>query len=136
MVQLIYGAKGSGKTKRLLDMVNKELQETKGDVVFIDDDKRYMYDVKHEVRFVDVTEYGIDSADKLYGFISGMLAQNFDIAAIYLDAFLHIIKKKPEEIECIIKDLEKIAKMNDCKLVLNISGNPDEVPEFLKGYII
>ena len=136
MVQLIYGAKGSGKTKRLLDMVNQELAETKGDVVFIDDDKRYMYDVKHEVRFVDVTEYGIDSEDKLYGFISGMLAQNFDIAAIYLDAFLHIIKKKPEEIENTVKDLEKIAKMNDCKLVLNVSGDPDKIPEFLKPYII
>jgi len=136
MIRIIFGHKGSGKTKRLLDYTNDAQKEARGNIVFIDDDKRYMYDVKHEVRFVDVTEYGIDSEDKLYGFISGMLAQNFDIAAIYLDAFLHIIKKKPEEIENTVKDLEKIAKMNDCKLVLNVSGDPDKIPEFLKPYII
>ncbi len=55
MVQLIYGTKGSGKTKRLIDMVNSEVDHTNGDVIFIDDNKRYMYDVKHEVRFVDVS---------------------------------------------------------------------------------
>lgn len=46
MVQLIYGTKGSGKTKRLIDMANAEMAETKGNIVFMDDDKRYMYDVK------------------------------------------------------------------------------------------
>ena len=56
MVQLIYGTKGSGKTKRLLEMVNKEAETAQGDVIFIDDDKRYMYDVRHQVRFVDVSE--------------------------------------------------------------------------------
>ena len=97
MVQLIYGTKGSGKTKRLLEMVNKEAETAQGDVIFIDDDKRYMYDVRHQVRFVDVSEYSVDSEEKLYGFICGMLAQNFDISAIYLDAFIHIVKKQPEE---------------------------------------
>ena len=99
MVQLIYGTKGSGKTKRLLEMVNKEAETAQGDVIFIDDDKRYMYDVRHQVRFVDVSEYSVDSEEKLYGFICGMLAQNFDISAIYLDAFIHIVKKQPEEME-------------------------------------
>ena len=61
MIQLIYAKKGSGKTKRLIDLANAELNSTKGDVVFIDDDKRYMYDVAHQARFVDVKDFGIDS---------------------------------------------------------------------------
>lgn len=135
-INLIYGKKGSGKTKRLLDMVNAEIENSKGDVVFIDDDKRYMYDVKHTVRFVDVTEYKIDSPEKLYGFISGMMAQNFDITAIYLDAFLHIIKKSPSELSDFMRDLEILSEAHKCKLVFNVSADPAEAPEFLKPFIV
>ena len=78
---------------------NEEVSSAAGTVVFIDDDNRYMYDVKHEIRFVNVKEYAIDNADKLYGFICGMCAQNFDITAIYFDAFLHMIKAKVEDLE-------------------------------------
>ena len=136
MVQLIYGTKGSGKTKRLLEMVNKEAETAQGDVIFIDDDKRYMYDVRHQVRFVDVSEYSVDSEEKLYGFICGMLAQNFDISAIYLDAFIHIVKKQPEEIEFFFKTLIQLAEKNNVKLVLNVSADPAVMPEYLKAFVI
>lgn len=136
MVQLIYGTKGSGKTKRLIGMVNSEVENAHGDVVFIDDDKRYMYDVKHEVRFVDVSEYAVDNEDKLYGFICGMLAQNFDISAIYFDAFLHIINKKPEELEEFIHRLAGLAEKNGFKAVLNVSADPAQIPDFMKEYVI
>lgn len=136
MVQLIYGTKGSGKTKRLLEMVNKEAETAQGDVIFIDDDKRYMYDVRHQVRFVDVSEYSVDSEEKLYGFICGMLAQNFDISAIYLDAFIHIVKKQPEEMEIFFKTLIQLAEKNNVKLVLNVSADPAVMPEYLKAYVI
>lgn len=136
MVQLICGVKGSGKTKRLIDMANGEVATAHGDVVFIDDDKRYIYDVKHEVRFVDVKEYGIDSEDKLYGFLSGMMAQNFDISAFYIDAFLHIIQKQPQELECFFKKLMALMEQNNIKAVINISAAPDAVPAFMQEHII
>ena len=136
MVQLIYGPKGSGKTKRIIDMANAETETSKGDVVFIDDDKRYIYDVKRPARFVDVREYDVDSEEKLYGFIAGMLAQNFDITAVYLDAFLHIIGKKPSEIENLITGLTKLAAINNVKLVINVSGKIEEMPAFLKDLVI
>ena len=136
MVQLIYGPKGSGKTKRLIDMVNAEIEATTGDVVFIDDDKRYMYDVKRQIRFVDVTEYDVNSAERLYGFICGILSQNFDITAIYIDAFMHMIRKDAEETEDLFNNLKGIADKHNIKLVINVSAKTDVVPEFLKDYII
>lgn len=136
MIELIYATKGSGKTKRLIDLANTELASTKGDVVFIDDDKRYMYDVKHQIRFVDVMDYEIDSCDALYGLLCGMVAQNFDIEAIYIDAFLKIIHKKPEELEEYIAKIERLTEKNHFKAVIIISADPDQAPEFLKKYII
>ena len=57
MIQVIAGKKGSGKTKRIIDMANQATQESKHDIVFIDDDNRYMFDLRHEVRFINASEY-------------------------------------------------------------------------------
>ena len=45
MIQIISGTKGSGKSKQLIDIANEALAKESGFVVFIDDDKRYMYDL-------------------------------------------------------------------------------------------
>ena len=42
MIQIIFGKRGSGKTKRIIDMANASVGEQKGSVLFIDDDSRYM----------------------------------------------------------------------------------------------
>lgn len=136
MIELIYATKGSGKTKKLIDLANAELATTKGDIVFIDDDKRYMYDVKHQIRFVDVTDYGIDTCDGLYGLLCGMVAQNFDIEAVYIDAFLKIIGKTPEEIGEYLDRIEKLTEKNEFKVVLSVSADPAQAPDHLREYII
>ena len=42
MVQLIMGLKGSGKTKRLVEMVATAVREESGSVVCIEKDKKLM----------------------------------------------------------------------------------------------
>ena len=136
MIQLIYAMKGSGKAKRLIDMTNEEVNNATGDVVFIDDDKRYMYDVKYRVRFCDVSEYGIRGEDEFYGFLCGMVSQNFDIQAIYIDAFLKIIEKDAKDTENLIGKIKKLTDDNNIKAVIIVSGDPEEAPEHLKEYMI
>ncbi len=132
MIELIIGKMGSGKTKRIIEMVNKYAVESKGDIVFIDDDKRYMYDIKHEVRFISADDYDIGSKEKFLGFIYGILATNFDVSAIYIDGFLKIIGDEAQNIEEYIKKLASIFEGNETRLVINISTeNP---PEFMKPY--
>ena len=59
MIRVILGDKGSGKTKRLIDMTNDALKTEHGNIIFIDDDKRYMYDLRHEIRFVDASGHAL-----------------------------------------------------------------------------
>ena len=136
MIQLIYAKKGSGKTKRLIDLANAELNSTKGDVVFIDDDKRYMYDVAHQARFVDVKDYGIESGDALYGMLCGMVSQNYDIEAVYIDAFLKIVKMDVAEIKELMDKIDALSEKNDFKAVIIIRDDPEKAPDFLKERII
>lgn len=136
MIQLILGLKGSGKTKRLLKLVNDEVEQTKGQVVFIDDDKRYMYDVKHQVRFVDVKDYALKGTDQLYGLICGMLAQNFDISEIFIDAFLKISNCELAEAELLLKKLETLAEKSNVKMVISVSADEKDASDYIKQFII
>ncbi len=133
MLKIIYGKKGSGKSKILVDMANTEVSNSKGDIIYIDDDSRPMYDLRHEIRFIDLSEYDIDSQDRLYGMICGMLASNYDISTIYMDGIKHIIEKDLANTERFFKCLAKAVE--DINFVMIISGEPNNCPEFIKEYI-
>ena len=90
MITLILGKKGSGKTKRLMDMCVKATADSKGNVVFIEKDNTLTYDLSHKTRLVAADEYGIVGFDAFYGFIAGMCAGNYDITDIFVDSTLKI----------------------------------------------
>ena len=136
MIQVIYGKKGSGKTKRILDMANQAVDEQHGDVVFVDDDNRYMYDLRHEVRFVNAGEFNMRSADMFYGFLCGMLAQNFDMKVIFIDAFLKLVKTDINEMDWFFARLDEYSNTHGINFVLCISEDAENLPEFVHPYFI
>ena len=141
MIQIILGDKGSGKTKRLIDLVNESLKNEHGDIIFIDDDKRYMYDLRHEIRFVDASEYPVGkkaTANEMLGFICGILSVNFDITLIAMDAFMKLVRTPldaPEMAEFFEK-LEKLSEAHHCNFLISVSAAEDVVPEFVQKYVI
>lgn len=136
MIQVVYGKKGSGKTKRILDMANKMVDAQHGDVVFVDDDNRYMFDLRHEVRFVNAGEFQMKSADMLFGFLCGMLAQNFDVKVVFIDAFLKLIKTDVNETEWFFQRLNEISKSHEIDFVFSIGMAGEDLPAFIHPYFI
>lgn len=133
MIQIIYGKKGSGKSKKLLDLANAEVKAIPGNIIYIDDNNRCMYDLKHEIRFINTDDYGIDNADKLYGFTCGILSGDFDISSVYIDGLKKIVKKDPQKLEELLKQFEGLFSKINAYLVVSESG---EAPEYLKKYIV
>ena len=136
MIQVIHGKKGSGKTKRILDMANEAIKAHKGDVIFVDDDNRYMFDLRHEVRFVNAGEYGSDSPEMFYGFLCGMLAQNFDISVVFIDAFLKLVKTDVANTEQLFSRLDRLSEKHNVGFILSVSVDDAVAPEFVKKYFI
>jgi hypothetical protein len=97
LIQVIAGKKGSGKTKRIIDIANLATKDSRHDIVFIDDDNRYMFDLRHEVRFINASEYDLANDQMFMGLLCGVVAQNFDIGLICIDAF-----KKDSNLEHLI----------------------------------
>lgn len=138
MIQVILGDKGSGKTKRLIDLTNDALKSEHGNIIFIDDDKRYMYDLRHEIRFVDASEYPAYKcgAAEFLAFICGMLSADFDLSLIAVDAFKKLVKTPLDslEMEKFFEGLERVSAAHHCNFVLSISAPEDDVPEYVRKY--
>ena len=136
MIKIIAGNKGSGKTKRLIDMTNDVAKTAAGNVVFLDKDNSYMYEIDRAVRFVNVNDYHVSSAEMFLGFLGGMLASNYDISTIFVDAFLTLVQIDVAESGWFFESLESYGKKHDVTFFLSVSADPEAMPEFCKAYII
>lgn len=139
MIQAVIGLKGSGKTKRMIDMANDALKVEHGHIVFIDDDKRYMYDLRHEIRFVDASEYipkDHRSADALVAFVGGMLSADYDITLICMDAFHRLANTDWADMENLFERLSALSESHNCTFLLSLSASPESLPDFILKYAI
>ena len=136
MIRIIYGKKGSGKTKKIIDAANEAVKSSTGELVCIDDENRYMYDLRHEIRFVNATEYDVSSPDTFMGFICGILAGNYDMKQLFIDGFLRLVKSEMADLEPFFVKLEDITHRHGVDVVISASAKDDTVPEFLKKYIV
>ncbi len=136
MIRVIAGKKGSGKTKRLIDLTNTTAKEASHDVIFLDDNNRYMFDVDHKVRFINAEEYHVHNADMFVGFVCGMLSSNFDVGTVFVDAFLKLAHVTAEESEPIFRALSELGTKHQVDFVLSMSVDPEEVPDFAKQFLI
>lgn len=136
MIQVIFGKKGSGKTKRILDMANASVKEAKGNVLFVDDDKSYTLSLKPQVRFIDASEYDVKGEVAFYGFLAGILAGNYDISVIYVDAFLKLTQTDAQQLVGFFAKLEHLVAQANCDIVISFSEDAANVPEAIRKYQI
>ena len=109
MIKVIFGETGAGKTKRIIDIANETLKTANGSIVFIDNDSQYMFGLKHDIRFVDASEYHIDSPKMFFGFVSGIAAQDFDLEYLFVDGFMKIVHHPLDTLEDLFKEMAAFA---------------------------
>lgn len=133
MIKLIVGNKGTGKTKVMVDMINANLPEVKGNIVCIEKGMQLTHNIPTSVRLIDVDEYKIKGCKRFYGFFAGVCASNYDIEQIYVDGILKVLEHDMEDFEELI---EKIAPLTEDKVVVfTVSCGAEELPEGLKKYL-
>lgn len=135
MINLIYGEKGTGKTKMIIDQANDMSVKAKGEVVFITDSDQYMFSLSHKIRLIQSAEYHIETELGLLGFIRGLVAGNTDIQYIYIDGAARMTKKKVEEMEEFYCGLEKVTNHFGLNIILTVSASKEKLPDFMKKYI-
>lgn len=136
MVRLIMGAKGAGKTKRLIDLINESAVSEAGSVVCIEADDILTYDVDHRARLVNAREYNVSTYESFRGFISGLYAGNYDISHVYIDNFCKIVGDCcSRDTEDFLHWLDKFSFDHNVKFTVTISAEPDSATDGMQKYL-
>jgi hypothetical protein len=135
MIQLLVGLKGSGKTKTLMDEVNKAVEVSRGNVICIEYGKKLTFNVYSSVRLIDVQEYGLKDGKELYGFVCGMLSANYDITEIFIDSALKMCNDDMADFESFFLRLNKKISELGIHCLITASAAPEEFPETIKTLI-
>lgn len=136
MISVIFGKKGSGKTKKIIDLASQAVTNPNGDIVFIGDDNRYMYDLSHEVRFINASDFKLNDTRMLFGFLNGIIAGDFDVDLIFIDGFLKIVRTDLNQLESFFTDLNILSEKMNIKFVISVSGDPATTPDYIKQYLM
>jgi hypothetical protein len=137
LVQFIAGGKGEGKTKKLIKMANEGVKQTDGHVVFIDDDRRHIYDLDHDIRFVETINFPLSNYREFIGFVCGILSQDNDITSIYVDGLTNIIKKLPDDdLVRLLAKLGTLSSQNDVNFIMSMNCKADDLPDEVKKLLV
>ena len=139
MVSMIVGKRGSGKTKKLIDQVREAAQRSKGHVVCLEKGKDLRFDLSYHIRLIDLEEYKVSGADCYYGFISGLLAGNYDITDIFCDATFKILFGKQEKdyelLAKFVEELNALTRDLEVNITLSVSCDTQDLPERIHSFI-
>ncbi len=135
MVRLIMGLKGTGKTKKLVELVREAVDEEHGDVICIEKDKVLTYDIPYQARLVHACQYGINSLELMRGFITGLSAGNFDITHIFIDNLFKIIGEVDEQaLAGFLSWMEEFGKAEGITFTVMASADPAAYGEAVTKY--
>ena len=135
MFKIFAGLKGSGKTKNLIEMVNAAQSSTTGNVVCIEKGTKLIHEISNKVRLIDTITYSIDDAEKLYGFVCGILASNYDITDLFIDSALKICKEDLAGFETFVTKIEPMLEEQNINFTLTASVEVEKIPDSLKAFL-
>ena len=135
MVKLIVGVVGTGKTKTLIDMVNAAAEQSKGSVICIEQGNKLNFDVNYKARLIDTTQFEVEDAQALYGFVAGIAASDHDITNIFIDSALKICANDMAAFAKFVDEIVKLAENYHFDCVMTVSSAAEALPASLKEYI-
>lgn len=136
MVKLIMSGSGEGKTKQLIALMEEASGTETGCMVCIEPTRNMSFNLRHQTRLVDASEFAIDSYATLRGFVSGLYAGNYDISHIFMDNLQKIARSKdPAETDKFLDWLADFCKPLNLKATITISGDPSGATETMRKYM-
>ena len=136
MVKLIMSGSGEGKTKKLLALMESADEKECGCMVCIEPKRNMSFNLRHQTRLIDSSEFAITNFDALKGFICGLYAGNYDISHIFIDDLAKVAHcKDAEQTGAFLDWLESFCTPLNLKATLTISANPDGATEPMRKYL-
>lgn len=137
MVKLIIGSKGTGKTKKLIELVNRAVQEETGSIVCLEKDKNLTYDIPYTVRLIHAGDYHFQSIEFFKGFINGLHAANYDISHIFIANLLKMFDtSNMDEVAELLAELDAFGEKENIKFTISATADVENLGAGIKKYCI
>ncbi|MDO4553120.1 MAG: ATP-binding protein [Bacillota bacterium] len=134
MVKLIVGRKGTGKTKMMIELANEAVEKCDGSVVFMNKNKRLVYDLKYQIRVVCMDDFPhITNIDEYIGFIYGIISSDHDLEIIFIDGIMHHKDVQILDMDEFLERLRKISQMYEVDFIVSISAELQELGKAAEG---
>lgn len=136
MVRLIMSGSGEGKTKRLIELMENAAETEVGCMVCIEPTRNMSFNLRHQTRMVDASEFSIGSFEALRGFLCGLYAGNYDISHIFIDNLCKIAKCKDDrEIDTFLSWLDTFSSPLNLKVTVTVSADPDTATDTMRKFM-
>ena len=136
MLTILIGKKGTGKTKKLLDLCATATADSNGVVVFIEKDNTLTLDLSHKTRLACADEYGVFGFAALYGYIAGMCSANYDVTDVFVDSTMKIGGGDLTALAPFVEKLDKLSEKLNINVTLSVSADLSEVPAEVKAHVV
>lgn len=135
MIKLHIGQPGCGKTKILIENANQTQKTAKGVIVFIDESDEGILELHHDIRYIDISKFPIESSQELVAFLYGLMSSNSDIEKMYLDGILNLFIMTDDEICQWLQSIERLSQAHQVAFEISVS-HIHEPSECLKAYLV
>ena len=129
MIYLIIGHKGTGKTKKLISLVNNAVENSNGNVVCVEKERLLTYDINYRARLVETDHFNVTGYSEFYGFLSGILAGDHDITDILVDATIKIGGRDFDELANFLIKIDSLSQIAQQDFTFTISADEQELPK-------
>ena len=128
MVKLLIGHKGSGKTKKMIDLANEKVEVAKGSIVFVNKNARLIYDLDYKIRVICMEDFPhITNEDEYIGFLFGIMSADNDIETIFLDGVMRHRDFALEILPSFIDKIKIVSKETGIDFVVSVSAELEEM---------
>ena len=136
MVRLIMSGSGEGKTKQLIELMENAAEHEVGCMVCIEPTRNMSFNLRHQTRMVDSSEFSVDSFESLRGFICGLYAGNYDISHIFIDNLYKVAHNSDEhETDKFLNWLDSFSTPVNLTVTVTISAAPDSATDTMRKYM-
>ncbi|MGI6765353.1 MAG: hypothetical protein ACOX4S_08725 [Anaerovoracaceae bacterium] len=133
-MKVIAGHKGSGKTKKMIELANEMVETAHGSIVFINKNHRLMYDLKYQIRVVCMEDYeDITNIDEYVGFIYGIISSDHDIEVIFIDGILRHKAVHIPNLGEFFERLRNISDRHELDFIVSVSADLDQLGDVIEG---
>ncbi len=135
MIKVIAGAKGTGKTARLVDDINEQATRENNNIVCIERGNRLDRLLKYQIRLIDVSEYSCSNYSQLIAFICGIYARDYDLTHLYIDSIYKVAQSDaPSDFADFLVKLEQFLEDKNVDVSIICSSDSEGLDERIAKY--